>query len=79
VSDETMQAEIQYWQARTDEMQVSIERLRESRDEARAETERARTSCDLLMAEITRLEQIISEQGSRIDRLTLHLQQGIEL
>ena len=79
MSDETMQAEMQYWQARTDEMQVSIERLRESRDEARADTERARTSCDLLMAEITRLEQIISEQGSRIDRLTLHLQQGIEL
>lgn len=74
-----MQAELQYWQARTDEMQVSIERLRESRDEARAETDRARTSCDLLMAEITRLEQIVSEQGARIDRLTLHLQQGIEL
>jgi hypothetical protein len=34
---------------------------------------------DLLMAEITRLEQVISDQGSRIDRLTLHLQQGIEL
>lgn len=74
-----MQAELQYWQARTDEMQVSIERLRESRDEARAETDRARTSCDLLMAEITRLEQLTSEQGARIDRLTLHLQQGIEL
>lgn len=74
-----MQAELQYWQARTDEMQVSIERLREQRDEARAETDRARTSCDLLMAEITRLEQLTSEQGARIDRLTLHLQQGIEL
>lgn len=70
---------MQHWQARCDEMQVSIERMRESRDEARAETDRARTSCDLLMAEITRLEHIISEQGARIDRLTLHLQQGIEL
>jgi peptidoglycan hydrolase CwlO-like protein len=79
VSDESMQAEMQHWQARCDEMQVSIERLRESRDEAREETDRARTSCDLLMAEIARLEQIISDQGSRIDRLTLHLQQGIEL
>ena len=74
-----MQAEMQHWQARCDEMQVSIERMRESRDEARAETDRARTSCDLLMDEITRLEHIISEQGARIDRLTLHLQQGIEL
>jgi len=74
-----MQAELQHWQGRTDEMQISIERLRESRDEARAETERARTSCDLLMAEITRLEHVISEQGARIDRLTLHLQQGVEL
>lgn len=79
MSDETTQAELQHWQARCDEMQVSIDRMRESRDEARAETDRARTSCDLLMAEITRLEQIISDQGSRIDRLTLHLQQGIEL
>jgi len=31
------------------------------------------------MAEITRLEHVISEQGARIDRLTLHLQQGVEL
>lgn len=78
-SDNGIQAEMQHWQARCDEMQVSIERLRESRDEARAETDRARTSCDLLMAETARLEQIISEQGSRIDRLTIHIQQGIEL
>jgi hypothetical protein len=70
---------MQHWQARCDEMQVSIERLRESRDEARAETERARASCDLLMSENIRLEHVISEQGARIDRLTLHLQQGIEL
>jgi alkylation response protein AidB-like acyl-CoA dehydrogenase len=78
MNDDT-QAEMQHWQARCDEMQVSIERLRESRDEARAETERARASCDLLMAEIARLEHYTSEQGARIDRLTLHLQQGIEL
>jgi hypothetical protein len=74
-----MQAELQHWQARTDEMQVTIERIREERDEARLNTERARASVDLLMAETARLEHIISEQGSRIDRLTLHLQQGIEL
>ena len=74
-----MQAELQHWQARTDEMQVTIERIREERDEARLNTEHARASVDLLMAETARLEHIISEQGSRIDRLTLHLQQGIEL
>ena len=79
MSDESTQAELQHWQARTDDMQVSIERLREERDEARLNTERARTSVDLLMAETARLEQIISDQGSRIDRLTIHLQQGIEL
>ena len=77
--NDDIRAEMQHWQARCDEMQVSIERLRESRDEARAETERARASCDLLMAENARLEHVISEQGARIDRLTLHLQQGIEL
>lgn len=76
---DSAQAEMQFWQARVDEMQVSIERLRESRDESRAETERARTSVDLLMAEIMRQEKIISDQSARIDRLTLHLQQGVEL
>jgi len=76
---DSAQAEMQFWQARVDEMQVSIERLRESRDESRAETERARTSVDLLMAEIMRQEKIISDQAARIDRLTLHLQQGVEL
>jgi chromosome segregation ATPase len=76
---ESAQAEIQHWQARVDEMQVSIERLRESRDEARAETERARASYDLLMAECIRLEMTIKDQAARIDRLTLHLQQGVEL
>jgi hypothetical protein len=76
---DSAQAEMQFWQARVDEMQVSVERLRESRDESRAETERARTSVDLLMAEIMRQEKIISDQSARIDRLTLHLQQGVEL
>jgi chromosome segregation ATPase len=76
---ESAQAEIQHWQSRVDEMQVSIERLRESRDESRAETERARASYDLLMAECIRLEMTIRDQAARIDRLTLHLQQGVEL
>jgi len=55
-----MQAELQHWQARTDEMQVTIERIREERDDARLNTERARASVYLLMAETARLEQIIS-------------------
>jgi len=79
MSDESTQAELQHWQARTDEMQVTIDRLREERDEALQHTDRARTSVDLLMAETAKLEQIISDQGARIDRLTIHLQQGIEL
>jgi len=76
---ESANAELQFWQARVDEMQVSIERLRESRDESRAETERARASVDLLMAETARLEKIIADQHAHIDRLTLHIAQGIEL
>ena len=32
---EDMRAELQHWQARTDEMQVALERVREDRDEAR--------------------------------------------
>jgi len=30
---EDMRAELQHWQARTDEMQVALERVREQRDE----------------------------------------------
>jgi hypothetical protein len=36
---ESLNAELQHWQARTDDMQVSLDRMREDRDLLRAEKE----------------------------------------
>jgi hypothetical protein len=69
---ESDKTEIQYWQARTDDMQVSLERLREERDELAAKVRQLYVSNELLVAEL-RAAQVT------VDRLRLHLQQGVEL
>ena len=62
---ETQQAEIQHWQARTDEMQIALERVREERDELRV-------AHALLMEELSLLRQMIS-------RIQVAMSQGQEL
>ena len=62
---ETQQAEIQHWQARTDDMQVALERVREERDELRA-------AHALLMEELSLLRLMIS-------RIQVAMSQGQEL
>ena len=62
---ETQQAEIQHWQARTDDMQVALERVREERDELRATNAQ-------LMEELLLLRQMIS-------RIQVAMSQGQEL
>ena len=62
---ETQQAEIQHWQARTDDMQVALERVREERDELRA-------AHALLMEELSLLRQMVS-------RIQVAMSQGQEL
>jgi hypothetical protein len=62
---ETQQAEIQHWQARTDDMQVALERVREERDELRV-------AHALLMEELLLLRQMIS-------RIQVAMSQGQEL
>ena len=69
---ESMRAEMIEWQVRAADLQNSVERLREERDAARS-------SIDLLMHESASLEQKIHDQQSIIDRLRLHIAQGIEL
>jgi chromosome segregation ATPase len=65
-------AEIQHWQARTDEMQVAIERLREDRDEARNKAASLETANQLLMDEAKQLR-------SMIERIQVAMSQGQEL
>jgi hypothetical protein len=62
---ETQQAEIQHWQARTDDMQVALERVREERDELRITNAQ-------LMEELSLLRQMIS-------RIQVAMSQGQEL
>jgi chromosome segregation ATPase len=62
---ESQQAEIQHWQARTDDMQVALDRLRDERDELRVAHAQ-------LMEELSLLRQMIS-------RIQVAMSQGQEL
>lgn len=69
---EDMRAELQHWQARTDEMQVAIERLREERDHERSKN---------AVLEKTYFEQVdeIKQLRSMIERVQVAMSQGQEL
>ena len=69
---EDMRAELQHWQARTDEMQVAIERLREDRDEARNKLLLTEATNQMLMDEVKQLR-------SMIERVQVAMSQGQEL
>lgn len=69
---EDMKAELQHWQARTDEMQVAIERLREERDESRNKAATLESSNQSLMGEVKQLR-------SMIERVQVAMSQGQEL
>ena len=69
---EDMRAELQHWQARTDEMQVAIERVREDRDEARNKALLLDTTNQMLMDEVKQLR-------SMIERIQVAMSQGQEL
>jgi predicted PP-loop superfamily ATPase len=69
---EDMKAELQHWQARTDEMQVAIERVREDRDEARNKALLLETTNQMLIDEVKQLR-------SMIDRIQVAMSQGQEL
>jgi predicted nucleic acid-binding Zn-ribbon protein len=69
---ETQQAEIQHWQARTDDMQVALDRVREERDKARDEI------THLLMI-IEHGNKEVKQLRSMIDRIQVAMSQGQEL
>jgi predicted nucleic acid-binding Zn-ribbon protein len=69
---EDMKAELQHWQARTDEMQVAIERVREERDEARNKALLLESANQMLMDEVKQLR-------SMIERVQVAMSQGQEL
>ena len=67
-----IRAELQHWQARTDEMQVAIERIREDRDEARNKALLLESTNQMLMDEVKQLR-------SMIERVQVAMSQGQEL
>jgi predicted nucleic acid-binding Zn-ribbon protein len=69
---EDMRAELQHWQARTDEMQVALDRVREERDEARNKALLLESTNQLLISEVKQLR-------SMIERVQVAMSQGQEL
>jgi hypothetical protein len=69
---EDMKAELQHWQARTDEMQVAIERLREDRDSERNRAVALDAANQILLDEVKQLR-------SMIERVQVAMSQGQEL
>lgn len=69
---EDMKAELQHWQARTDEMQVAIERIREERDHERSKN---------AVLEANYFEKVdeIKQLRSMIERIQVAMSQGQEL
>ncbi len=69
---EGMQAELQHWQARCDDLSTANERLREERDDAKLELIAAK-------AMLETLREDLQQSRATVDRLRLHIAQGVEL
>lgn len=69
---EDMKAELQHWQARTDEMQVALERVRDERDIWK-------TTCETQTILLNKQESEIKQLRSMIERIQVAMSQGQEL
>ncbi len=72
MTNETERTELEMWQSRCDELHTASELLREERD-------KARTTAMLLEEELTKQQEAVRELRAQVDRLRLHIQQGVEL
>ena len=69
---DSLQEEIQHWQARTEDMQVSLDRMRENRDELRVANEKLFADYTETLNEVARLRSLVS-------RIQVAMSQGQEL
>lgn len=69
---EDMKAELQHWQARTDEMQVALDRVRDERDIWK-------TTCETQTIVLNKNEIEIKQLRSMIERIQVAMSQGQEL
>ena len=62
---DSLNAEVQHWQARTDDMQVALDRLREERDALKVAYELLRNEVVALRSTVSRI-QLAMSQGQEL-------------
>ena len=62
---DSLNAEVQHWQARTDDMQVALDRLREERDALKIAYELLRNEVVALRSTVSRI-QVAMSQGQEL-------------
>lgn len=62
---DSLNAEVQHWQARTDDMQVALDRLREERDALKVAYELLRNEVVALRSTVSRI-QVAMSQGQEL-------------
>lgn len=70
--NEQAEFELEEWQARVDELRVALDRVREERDNLK-------DAAASLAVELDQLKRMYKTAMTTIERLRLHIQQGIEL
>lgn len=69
---ESLNAELQHWQARTDDLQVSLDHMRESRDELKVKF-------DNLTELFQEMMKDLAMHKAMVDRMRIAMSQGAEL
>ena len=72
MNEDGLRAEMQHWQARTDDMQVALDRMREDRDLLKAEKETLNEAYAKAVRELAMYKQMV-------DRMRIAMSQGVEL
>jgi len=70
--NESLNAELQHWQARTDDLQVTVDRLRDERNELREER-------DKLLELFDSTARDLAMYRGMVDRMRIAMSQGAEL
>lgn len=70
--NEQVEFELEEWRSRVDELRVALDRVREERDNLR-------DAAASLAVELEQLKKLHKIATSTVERLRLHIQQGVEL
>ena len=72
MSEDGLRAEMQHWQARTDDMQVALDRMREDRDLLKVQNETLGEAYAKAVQELAMYKQMV-------DRMRIAMSQGAQL